>query len=188
MSDSYRGKILIAGKDLRDPNFFKSVVLMVEHGAEGAMGLVVNRPSSITVENALSGHFDCQLPDDHVYFGGPVEPSALFIMHTAEELNDSETSVIPGVYVGNSAAAFERVVEAAAQGLDELEFRIFFGCAGWAPGQLEGEIARGDWFVHPATRDLVFFHDAYDIWDRAVKQVYEAHRILPFMPDNPEWN
>ena len=86
MPKSLRGQYLISGKWLRDPNFYKTVVLMVEHNAQGAMGLVVNRPSSVTVAHALSEHFNLPETDDLVYVGGPVEPSALFVLHNCEEL------------------------------------------------------------------------------------------------------
>jgi putative transcriptional regulator len=92
------------------------------------------------------------------------------------------------VFVGNNAETFESVVRHAAQHPAGIRFRIFFGCAGWAPGQLEGEIERGDWLIHPACAALIFSDDPYDIWDQALSAAHAAHRILPFMPENPEWN
>ena len=188
MSDSLCGKFLIAGKRLRDENFYRTVVLMVEHGDEGAMGIVVNRPSSICVAHALSEHFQLPETGDVVHIGGPVEPTALFILHSACELDESERSVVPGVYVGSSAEAFERIVRSAAEGNSDLQFRIFSGCAGWGPGQLEGELSRGDWYLHPATAKLVFDADPYSLWDCMVRKVHESHRILPHAVKNPEWN
>ena len=188
MSGSLRGQFLIAGKRLRDPNFYRTVVLMVEHGDEGAMGLVVNRPSSIGVAHALSEHFHLPETEDMVHIGGPVEPSALFILHTAHELDESETSVVPGLFVGSSADAFENIVRSAAAGDESMRYRIFSGCAGWGPEQLEGEIARGDWYVSPAAADLVFDSDPYDLWDTLLAKVFEAKRILPHRCKNPEWN
>ncbi len=188
MSESLKGQFLVAGKHLRDPNFFKTAVLLVEHGAGGAMGLVVNRPSSVTVAHALSEHFKLPETNDLVYVGGPVEPQALFILHNAPELDDTERPVIPGLYVGSSAEAFERIVRAACEGHADLRFRIFCGCAGWAPGQLEGELARGDWYLRPAQCEMVFHEDPYCVWDTLVDQVHVANRLLPPTPANPEWN
>lgn len=188
MSDSLRGKYLVAGKRLRDGNFYKTVVLMIEDGEEGSMGLVINRPSSVTVAHALSEHFHLPETDDLVYAGGPVEPSALFILHTAADLDTEEPSVLPGVYIGSSADAFERIVRAAADGDPDLRFRIFSGCAGWAPGQLAGELDRGDWIHVPATVESLFDADPYEIWDMMRDRYNELHNILPNGPANPEWN
>ena len=188
MSDCYKGQFLVAVKQLRDPNFFRSVVLIVEHSEGGAMGLVVNRPSSVPVAHALVKHFNLPETEDLVYFGGPVEPTALFILHNAQELDMTESPVLPGLYVGSSADVFERIVRQAVEGDSELKYRIFSGCAGWAPDQLEGEVARGDWYLQPATSDLILYADPYDVWDRLLQTVYEANRILPHTPNDPEWN
>src|SRR3989304_1996646 len=114
MPNSLRGQFLIAGKRLRDPNFARTVVLIVEHGSEGAMGLVVNRPSSVTVAHALCEHFNIPETDDLVYVGGPVEPQNLFILHNAGHLDENENPVVPGLYVGSSPEVFETVVRSAA--------------------------------------------------------------------------
>jgi putative transcriptional regulator len=188
MPESLRGNCLIAAKRLRDPNFYKTVVLMVEHGSDGAMGLVINRPSSVTVAHALSEHFNLPETDDLVYVGGPVEPSALFILHNSFELDRKESPLIPGVFVGSSADVFEEIVRSSAAGNPDLLFRIYSGCAGWAPNQLEGEIARGDWHSHPAEADAIFGHDPYMVWDKMIAKVYESNRILPLPAGNPEWN
>jgi putative transcriptional regulator len=188
MPQTLRGHFLIAGKQLRDPNFFKTVVLMVEHSDEGAMGLVVNRPSSVTVAHALSEHFKLPETDDQVYVGGPVEPSALFILHDAADLDEDERPVIPGLFVGSSATAFETVVRSSAAGDSDIHFRIYSGCAGWGPNQLEGELSRGDWYHHPAESSLLFHDDPYQVWDLLMQKLHETNRILPSHPANPEWN
>ncbi len=188
MSDSLRGQYLIAGKRLRDTNFYKTVVLMVDHGSDGAMGLVVNRPSSVTVAHALSKHFKLPETDDLVYIGGPVDPSALFILHNAGHMDKQETPVVPNVYVGSSEEVFASVVRSAAAGDPDMRFRIFSGCAGWAAGQLEGELSRGDWYVFPATSDALFLDDPYEVWDHLLQKVYESNRILPHDASDPEMN
>jgi putative transcriptional regulator len=188
MSESLRGQCLIAAKRLRDRNFYKTVVLMVEHGSDGAMGLVVNRPSSVTVAHALSEHFKLPETDDLVYVGGPVEPSALFILHNSVEFDHNESPVIPGVFVGSSAEIFEQIVRSSAEGNPDLRFRIYSGCAGWGPGQLEGELARGDWHSHPVEGPAIFTDDPYSVWEQMMAKVYASHRILQQPGANPEWN
>jgi putative transcriptional regulator len=187
MREFLRGHFLIAGCRLKDPNFFKTAVLLVEHNDDGAMGLVVNRPSSVTVSNALAGHFDLPETGELVYVGGPVEPAALFVLHSSPALDGGERPVVEGLYVGTNTEIFERVVQSSGDD-EHLQFRVFSGCAGWAPGQLEGELARGDWFTHPACAEAVFEEDPYSLWDVLLGRVYQSHRLLPHRCEHPEWN
>ena len=188
MSESLRGHFLISGKRLRDPNFFKTVVLIVEHGSDGAMGLVVNRPSSVSVSHALSGHFDLPETEELVYVGGPVEPANLFILHNAEDMNGDETAVVPGLYVGTSAEIFETIVRSVVEENHDLKFRIFSGCAGWGAEQLEGEIGRGDWLLLSACAGSIFHDDPYQVWDEALRLFHDNNRFVPQPPASPEWN
>ena len=114
MPATIRGHFLVAGPRLRDPNFFKSVVLVVEHNEEGAMGLVVNRPSAVSVVSALAGHFDLPCASGFVYQGGPVEQTALFILHNSQLLDPDETPIIPDLFIGSCADVFEQVVSQGA--------------------------------------------------------------------------
>lgn len=188
MAKSLSGHFLIAAKHLRDPNFYRSVVLMVEHNESGAMGMIVNCPSTVTVTEALSGHF--QLPETGalVYKGGPVETAALFILHNSTEFDGTESSVVPGLYMGDSARVFEQIVRSAADGNDELQFRIFAGCAGWGPGQLEGELDRGDWYSTPASLELVFGNDPYQVWETVCRAVARQGSFLPDSAGNADLN
>jgi len=188
MFDSLRGQFLIAAKTLRDPNFYQSVVLMVEHNDEGAMGLVVNRPSSVTVAHALSEHFELPETDDVVFLGGPVQPSALFILHNQSHLDPDEPCILPGLYVGSSGEAFETLVRSVGSECPQMKFRIFCGCAGWGPGQLESEIARGDWFHLSADADTLFSENPYEMWDNLRRRVHRRPELLPDLPGQPEWN
>ncbi|MBB02532.1 MAG: YqgE/AlgH family protein [Rubinisphaera brasiliensis] len=189
MYDSLRGQFLLATRQLRDTNFFRAVVLLLEHNEEGAMGLIINRPSSVNVSHALAGHFDVPCSSDVIYVGGPVEPSALSMLHGNPSWGDRELSVIPDVYVGSSAEAFEAMVLNGGSESDvDANYRIFSGYAGWGEGQLEGEIARGDWFTLEATAPFVFHQRPYDVWDQLLREFHKQHRILPIPADRAEWN
>jgi putative transcriptional regulator len=188
MPKSLTGQFLISAKHLRDKDFYKSVVLMVEHNKGGAMGLVVNRPSTVTVTRALKGHFELPDTGQVVFTGGPVEKEALFILHDSPDFDGTESSVVPGLYVGDSAAVFEEIVRAVADGTAHLKFRIFAGCAGWSANQLEGEISRGDWLTVPATTEVLFHEDPYAIWDILCQNVAHRGDFLPTIPGNAEWN
>ena len=188
MSESLRGQFLIAGCRLRDPNFFKTAVLIVEHGPEGAMGLIVNRPSSVTVAHALTGHLELPKTNEMVYVGGPVEPAALFVIHDSPDLDPTEAPVVPGLYMGSSAEVFEDIVGSGQNGKKALKYRVYCGCAGWGPGQLDGEMARGDWLTVPADPEFVFHDDPYAVWDELLSQSFQIRRLLPQTCEHPEWN
>lgn len=188
MFESLRGQFLIAAKQLVDSNFYRSVVLMIEHNDEGAMGLIVNRPSTISVSHALSDHFDGLENDSLVYIGGPVQPSALFILHNQGDLDPEEPCVVPGLYVGSSPGAFESIVRYSIDECPEVKYRVFCGCAGWGPGQLEGEIERGDWYHVCADAETLFSDDPYEVWDDVRRRVHRNPQLMPELPGRPEWN
>ena len=185
--DNIKGQFLIAAKHLLDPNFFKTVVLMVENGEKGVMGVVINRPSDIAVSHALSGHLDVHDLADPVYFGGPVEPGGLIVLHDRADLSESD-AVIPGVYVPTRADVFEEVIRAAEDDKGSTTFRVYSGCAGWSPGQLESEIERGDWYLIPAGSDLVFSEDPYSLWEQSLNLVASGTSIIDQRVDHPELN
>lgn len=187
MNNSLRGHFLLATRHLHDPNFFRSAVLLLEHNEEGAMGVVVNRPSSVNVAHALSGHFDVPNSDDVIYVGGPVEPSALSMLHNNPAWGDQELSILPGVYIGSSAQAFEEIV-ISGQKNASCQYRIYSGYSGWGEGQLEGEVSRGDWFTLQASPDFVFSNNPYETWEQLLSQFHKAHRLLPIPTDKAEWN
>lgn len=188
MGKSLRGQFLIAARSLLDPNFFQSVVLLLEHNQEGAMGLVINRPSEMTVSRALGGHFDYPETDELVYSGGPVEQNSLFILHDDPTLDQMERPLKIGVYIGTSEDAFEEAVRRATSQNTDWKFRIISGYAGWSPGQLEGEISRMDWKAIPATPELVFHTEPYAVWQQATDEYHRRHPLVPGAPGDPRWN
>jgi putative transcriptional regulator len=148
---SLAGYFLVARPVLDDPNFNRTVVLVLQHGAEGAFGLVVNRP----VESE-------KLPFP-IYVGGPCKLEGMLLLHGhAEWMGDSEEGqVCPGVFLGDSACA-ERV--ANGEPAQNLRFKMFSGYSGWGPQQLEGELAEKAWAVVRATSEHLFDTPVEDLW------------------------
>ncbi len=191
MAESLRGKYLVAGKGLRDPNFYRSVILVVEHNEEGAMGLVINRPSEISVETALSTDLALAGTDAVVFSGGPVETSALMILHNSQVLGKTDEQIVSGVYLAGSQSSFDSLVREPAEPAVQqptVRFRVYCGYAGWGAQQLEGEIERGDWHVVNSDSEMVLDNDPYGVWDICVRRLHRANRILPHDVRNPEWN
>ncbi|WP_417382385.1 YqgE/AlgH family protein [Gimesia sp.] len=188
MLKSLKGQFLVASRKLNDLNFYRSVVLIVEHNEQGATGLIVNRPSSFSITNALSRYFDMPKLEDMVFMGGPVEPNGMFALHNAGDLEQTTEAIVPDLFMGSSPEIFEQVIWRISEGDPHLDFRIFFGCAGWAPLQLESEINRMDWLYTPAMTEDIFEIDPYDIWDTLLERAMAERRFLPQETAHPEWN
>ena len=162
------GQLLVATDDLRDPRFHRTVIYLVRHDATGALGLVVNRPLGDVPLARVLEQFGAQEREAagtlRVHYGGPVEPGRAFMLHTADYAG-RETQVIKD---GVAVTAHPDVLDALARGQGPRRALFALGYAGWAPGQLEGEIRRGAWIVVPADEALVFDDAAARKWDRAM--------------------
>ncbi len=172
--DSLTGKLLIAVPDLPDSNFYRSVVLIMTHSHEGAMGVILNRPSNLTVAQVwdrISPHIDCQC-DDPINVGGPVQ-GPLMALHSSMAL--SENNVIPGIYLTLSHESLDQLVLQS-----DHRFKLFRGYAGWAPKQLENEIEYGGWLTMDADSEHVFQSPDH-LWKSVCEQVGRKI-MLPQMP------
>jgi len=179
--ESLKGQLLIAGPGLLDANFWRTVVLIGEHSPEGALGVVLNRPSETSVDEAapeLAGLAD-HMGDVHV--GGPVQPSAVVVLADFVEPLDEEALVIESV--GFLPA------EVDPDDLGELRrARVYVGYAGWGPGQLDDELAEGAWIVEPAVADDVFTEQPDELWTTVLRRKGGPFGILATMPPDPSRN
>jgi len=155
---STEGRLLIAVPKLHDKNFFKSVVLMIRHNADGAFGLTLNRPGSIRVEDVWSQITDspCHWPGT-LFVGGPVE-GPLMVLHDQSDASDTE--VAPGAFLSVDPEQIKIVFTNPA-----ANAQLYLGYCGWGPGQLEQEMAAGAWITAPAAREHVFEADG-ELWTR----------------------
>ncbi|MGZ4167143.1 MAG: YqgE/AlgH family protein [Solirubrobacteraceae bacterium] len=179
--DSARGQLLIAGPGLVDPNFWRTVVLVVEHSDEGALGLVLNRPSETTVGEAVSELEQLLEADDPLYVGGPVQPSALIVL--AEFNQPREAALIAFEDVGVLASGAQEDPE-----LSVRRGRAFVGHAGWGPGQLDDEVERGDWILEPAQREDAFTGAPLELWSEVLTRKGGSYALVARMPPDPSVN
>src|SRR5688572_13785297 len=157
MADNFlTGHFLVASRYLRDPNFARSVVLMIHHTKEGAMGVVINRPSEKTIREVweMIGYDPCDR-DDVIFIGGPV-PGPLVALHSLEALADHK--VLSDLFVSTHKDELDVIVRRKGEPV-----RLFSGHAGWGSGQLEGEMEAGGWLSTRATAEDVF-SDHETIW------------------------
>lgn len=178
--DSTRGQLLIAGPRLVDPNFWRAVVLIVEHSDEGALGLVLNRPSETTVGEAVSELESLEM-DDPLYIGGPVQPSALIVLAQFETPAEAALIAFDDIGVLASGAPGDPSV-GVRQG------RAFVGHAGWGPGQLDSELERGDWIAEPARRQDAFTSTPADLWESVLTRKGGSFALVARMPPDPSVN
>ena len=167
-SDSLAGQLLVASPDMKDPRFVETVIYMVKHSAEGAFGLVINRPlAKGPIQDLLKG-FNAETKGAKgeivIHYGGPVTPAAGFILHTDDVLLDNSTLVKDGIAVTSDA----KLIAAIGRGKGPRQALVIMGYAGWAPGQLEAELKAESWFVVPADKRLIFGKDPEKKWRQAL--------------------
>jgi putative transcriptional regulator len=164
------GQLLVAMPHMADPRFARSVVYLCAHSGEGAMGLVVNRLiDSLTFESLLEQlGVEASAPADmQVHFGGPVESSRGFVLHTTDYVQDSTLVIDDEI----ALTATVDVLKAIAAGEGPKRRVLALGYAGWAEGQLDAEIQANGWLLVPADLDLVFGNDNETKWARSLAKI-----------------
>jgi putative transcriptional regulator len=180
---SYQGQLLLASSRLADPNFARAVVLMVTHGDEGSLGLVLNRPLELTVKEACEQvlETDCDV-EGNLYQGGPCE-GPLMVLHTMPLEASTDPEVVPGVHFTTDRGRIEMLLHHC-----DVCSRFFVGYSGWGPGQLEKEIELGSWVRAQAGKEHIF--DAKpDQWSRLMTaSTFGQNLRVEQMPDDPSMN
>lgn len=179
--ESLRGRLLISAGGLFDPNFRHTVVLVGEHNAEGALGVVLNRPMDVTVLEAVPALGSLVRPGELLFQGGPVQPTqpVLLAELSHPELADILVFGSVGFLVGEVAADVRPGI---------LRARVFAGYSGWGPGQLEAEMAQSSWILEPAREDDVFTDTPDTLWSRVLQRKGPEYHRLSRMPYDPSMN
>ncbi len=170
--DSLQNHLLVAMPNLEDPNFGRSVTYILEHNAEGAMGIVVNHPLNLVVSDLLSQlniehDEDSDVAQTHVVAGGPVQSDRGFVLHTPKAGFQSSLQVSDELMVTTSKDILETLTSAAAP----EKFMLALGYAGWSAGQLEQEIADNSWLVVPADNRIIFDIAHSEKWQGAAAKM-----------------
>jgi putative transcriptional regulator len=165
---SLAGQLLVAAPSMGDPRFHQTVIMVVRHDRTGAMGIVVNRPLQerplAALLEALGEKADGAAGNVRIFAGGPVQPELGFVLHSAE-YRRADTMEINGHVAMTSSREILRDI---AGNRGPKQSLVAFGYAGWAPGQLEGELVQGVWFTAPADAKLVFEEERERVWENAV--------------------
>jgi putative transcriptional regulator len=180
--DSARGQLLVAGPALLDPNFWRTVVLVVEHNDEGALGLVLNRPSETNIGEAVPELATLLDPAERLFIGGPVQPSAVIVLAEFEDATDAALLAFDDVGVLGTGPSSDELTAGVRAG------RAFLGHAGWGPAQLDGELERGDWILEPARLEDAFCADARGLWSDVLTRKGGSYALVARMPADPSMN
>ena len=180
---STKGRLLVATPPLGDPNFDRSVVYMLEHTDDGAVGVVLNRPGPETAVDGLGAWMERLSPPYVVFGGGPVEPDALIALADADGVDpDSWSALRAGVGTVDLSVDPDEVADVVHR------LRIFRGYAGWGPGQLDAELDLGGWIVLAVEPEDVFTDDPDELWRRVLRRQPGRLAWLATCPDDLSWN
>jgi putative transcriptional regulator len=179
--DSLRGKLLVASPSLDDPNFARTVVLITEHGEEGAMGIVLNRPSEAEV-GAVIPDLQPIAGSEPIFVGGPVQPEALVVLGEFTDPEKAAWIVVADVGLVSAQTELEELPVAIRRG------RVYAGFSGWGPGQLEDEIEEDAWIVEAPIPPELFPDDPALLWSKVLERMGGEYALVARMPEDPSLN
>lgn len=172
--DGLTGQILLATPSLQDPNFRDTVVLICQHDRHGCLGLIINRPRDIILDEIFDDmgiRYEAGPADNHeriqpvVYEGGPMDGFRGFLLHDGWDVYDSTMQVSPELHLTASRDALEEL----ARGQGPEHYMLLLGYAGWGAGQLEQELCDNSWLIAPASHQIIFQEPPEKRWDFAAR-------------------
>lgn len=185
MAPPTKGRLLLATPSLIEPQFDRTVIYVLEHHDDGAVGVVLNRSSDEALDEPLDRWIDLQSPPSSVFEGGPVEDNALIALAVMKQpdMDDESLTPIVGEIASADLTADPAIVAAAVH-----EVRVFRGYAGWGPGQLDGEIDEGAWLVLDAQTADVFSNTPDELWRDVLRRQPGRLAWLANVPDDLSMN
>jgi putative transcriptional regulator len=180
--ESLQGQLLVASPAMSDPNFARTVVAIANHDEDGALGIVLNRPSDTEVIEAVPELEGVVELDEVVYVGGPVQPASIVVLAEFQDPAEAAYLLVERIGLVSDRTGLDRLGTATARR------RVYAGYSGWGPGQLEAELEREDWIVEPAMPEDVFDEEPGELWGRVLQRKGGQFRLLARMPIDPSVN
>ena len=162
------GLFLVARRGLDDPHFRRCVIYLLQHGSQGSLGLIVNRPSGLKLTDAISNIKDAGPPPRQMFFGGPVEVSTVWMLIRDTQENRLVRHIADDVYFSGDRTILDRLLN---EKKPDNALHFYLGHAGWLPGQLALEIKQEDWYVIHADPAVIFSTDPGSIWKRLIEKL-----------------
>lgn len=161
------GKVLVASRDLGDPNFAETVILLVHYDTQGVLGLVLNRRTEFPISRALRDFKAAKNCSDPVFLGGPVDTRTVFALHRSPAKTDGADHVFEKVYLISAKPVLEQILSVQP---DPNVFHVYLGYAGWNRNQLQREVELGSWFIFPADTNIVFSSAPDSLWRQMIQK------------------
>lgn len=180
---SLKGQLILDDGKLRGSFFHRTVILVCEHNAEGAFGLVLNRVSENKVGDALVADVSNSIKQLPLFIGGPVQTQMMTFLQSDVLLG--EANVLPNLRMGQSLDA---LIELSEEYSPSRQLKLFAGYAGWSPGQLDAEMQRSTWLTHPARLEHVFYPQPGELWKLVLAEKGWKYRLMADGPEDLSWN
>lgn len=163
-----KGRFLVASRNMKDPRFSETVILLIEYSSQGAAGLIINRPTEVKLSSALPNMEKLKDVEDILYFGGPVNPFQMTMLIKSGYTQREAGHVFDDIYYSGSPAVLQQLLENPGKG---DKFNIYLGYAGWTPRQLDSEVRRGDWHIMSTDTESIFDKDHTKLWKKLISRV-----------------
>lgn len=183
MLKAKKGRLLISEPSLSDDTFFKSVILLTHHNTDESIGLILNQPTNVSINEILN---DMPSSDFPVYIGGPVAKNSIQFIHTLGERIPKSIKIIDDLYWGGD---FEEIIKLMEKDkISKKEIRFFAGYSGWGIDQLNNEIREEGWIITSATKEYCMNYSAQNLWSEIIKTQKRKYAIWANLPKDPNLN
>jgi len=178
-----KGKILIAEPFLQGPYFGRSIVFLTEHGKDGAVGFVLNKPSELYIDEIIDDLYSFK---GELFIGGPVQSDTLHFIHTLGEKIPGSVKVTDSVYWGGDFDVVKKLIN--ENKITNKSIKFFVGYSGWSPGQLENEIAEKSWIISTIPDETLMSYQIDNIWKETMESLGDVYKTWSNFPQNPSFN
>jgi len=166
------GKLLVSSRDVSDPNFAESVVLLIQYDQESTVGLMINHRTREPISSIIQNLDIGKRGAEPIYIGGPVEMTSVLALFTSRKKPEEATAILNEVYLVSSKRLLEKTLTA---GSGPTDLRLYLGYCGWAGGQLENEVRRGGWWIFDANASVVFDPHPGSVWSRFIARTEQEN-------------
>lgn len=179
-SQIQKGTLLIASPDIETGIFFRGIVLVCEHSANGSFGLVINKSVELELPEDVLNIHNLANPRVSIRAGGPVQTNQMMLLHTSNHIPQQTLQICEGVYLGGDLNFLQEALS-DSQG---PEVQLYFGYSGWGAGQLEREFLDGGWYIHPANSKIIFETPAEKMWSILLREMGGKYATLSMIPED----